>query len=170
MNSPLLEGIGLSGLDPAYLFLFFLIAVIALLIALILQSRKIRKLERSLKKFTRGKDGASLEKEINQLFTDNRYLMKHSEEQQAQLQEIRKQVKQDFCKVGVVKYDAFHQMGGKLSYVLCMLDDYNNGFVMNSVHSVDGCYSYIKEIRRGESDVELGSEEQEAMEQAMQAG
>ena len=65
--------------------------------------------------------------------------------------------------MGIVKYDAFQQMGGQLSFCLALLDEDNNGFIINSVHSTEGCYSYTKEIREGESDVPLGKEEEEAM-------
>ena len=68
-----------------------------------------------------------------------------------------------FQKMGLVKYDAFHQMGGQLSFSLCLLDDNNNGFIINSVHSTEGCYSYTKEIKAGESAIDLGVEESEAL-------
>ena len=59
-------------------------------------------------------------------------------------------------------------MGGKLSFCLAMLDENNNGFVMNSVHSSDGCYSYTKEIKGGESSLALGKEEEEALNRALE--
>ena len=37
-------------------------------------------------------------------------------------------------------------MGGKLSFALCMLDKKDNGYVVNVMHSNDGCFAYIKEI------------------------
>ena len=70
-------------------------------------------------------------------------------------------------KVAIVKYDAFKEMGGKLSFALAMLDKENNGFVMNAIHSSDGCYTYVKEIVKGESYVVLGEEEKEALRQAV---
>ena len=48
-----------------------------------------------------------------------------------------------------------------------MLDKENNGFVMNAIHSSDGCYTYVKEIVKGESYVVLGEEEKEALRQAV---
>ena len=73
-----------------------------------------------------------------------------------------------FQKVGLVKYDAFPQMGGKLSFSLAMLDEKNNGYIINSVHGSDGCYTYSKEIRAGKCDLVLGTEEQKALGIAMQ--
>jgi hypothetical protein len=69
--------------------------------------------------------------------------------------------------MGVIKYDAFNQMGGQLSFSLALLDENNNGFIINSVHSTEGCYSYTKEIKAGECDISLGDEEKKALEMAM---
>jgi len=58
-------------------------------------------------------------------------------------------------------------MGGNLSFTMALLDYTNSGFVLNSVHSREGCYVYIKEVERGETEVLLGSEEKEALERAL---
>ena len=75
-----------------------------------------------------------------------------------------------YKKLGIVKYDAFKEMGGKLSFAICLLNDRNDGFIMNSIHSKDGCYNYVKEIIKGESFLPLGDEEAEALEMAKQNG
>ena len=58
-------------------------------------------------------------------------------------------------------------MGGKLSFALAMLDGKNNGWVINAMHSREGCYTYVKEIVKGESYVELAEEEAEALDKAI---
>ena len=55
-------------------------------------------------------------------------------------------------------------MGGKLSFALAMLDNNNTGWIINAMHSREGCYTYVKEIVKGESYVELAEEEAEAAE------
>ena len=69
--------------------------------------------------------------------------------------------------MGLVKYDAFNEMGGKLSFSLAMLDVKNNGFIINAMHTREGCYTYIKEIIDGNSVIVLSGEEQEALNNAM---
>ena len=61
----------------------------------------------------------------------------------------------------------FKGMGGNLSFVIAMLDDNNTGFVLNSVHSREGCYLYLKDVVEGKTEVLLGSEEKEALERAL---
>ena len=70
-------------------------------------------------------------------------------------------------KTGIVKYDAFPDVGGRMSFALAMLDMNNTGFVINAIHSKEGCYTYIKEIVKGESYIVLGEEEKEALRQAV---
>ena len=82
-------------------------------------------------------------------------------------QSLSKQVKDSFQKFGFVKYNAFKGMGGNLSFVIAMLDGNNTGFVLDVVHSREGCYIYLKEVEEGATEVLLGSEEQEALEQAL---
>ena len=70
--------------------------------------------------------------------------------------------------MGIVKYDAFKEMGGKLSFSIALLNDNKTGFILNSVHSSDGCYVYTKEIVDGKSPVSLGDEEKKALMLALQ--
>ena len=51
-----------------------------------------------------------------------------------------------FNKYGVEKYDAFDDVGGKLSFALALLDKNNTGLILNAVHSRDNCFLYLKEI------------------------
>ena len=76
-------------------------------------------------------------------------------------------MRSSFQKFGMVKYNAFKGMGGNLSFAFALLDYTNSGFVMNSVHSQEGCYLYLKEVDRGQTETLLGNEEKEALEQAL---
>lgn len=145
------------------------IAVISVILAIVLFTR-LGKLNKRLDTLMRGSDAASLEDEIVELFNDNRYLSEQTAKNTEEIEHIRKMMRRHLKKTGIVKYDAFHQMGGELSYVVAMLDDRNNGFLINSVHSSEGCYSYIKEVRKGVCELELGNEEAEALEKAMRSG
>ena len=58
-------------------------------------------------------------------------------------------------------------MGGTLSFVIAVLDYTNSGFILNCIHSKEGCYLYMKEVDAGKTEKVLGNEEQEALEQAL---
>ena len=57
-------------------------------------------------------------------------------------------------------------MGGNLSFSLVLLDENDNGFILNTIHSSEGCYSYTKDIANGSCDISLSPEEQKAIELA----
>ena len=84
--------------------------------------------------------------------------------------ELQKNFQRIFSKYGVEKYDAFDDVGGKLSFALAMLDKNNSGLVLNAVHSRDNCFLYLKEIVKGESYVMLSQEEVEALRRAVNYG
>lgn len=170
MNTALLQQMGLGGLDAGYLVIGMIVLavlVIILLILLILQMQKVNRLKTRLSRFTAGKDGSSLEEDIAKLFEDNKFLKDESEKNRKDIKTLYKKAESAYQKLGIVKYDAFNQMGGKLSFCLALLDENNNGFVMNSVHSTDGCYCYTKTIKNGECKLDLGKEEEKALEKAL---
>lgn len=170
MNSSFLNQIGLGSFDLGYL----LVAVAALalisfivVILLIVQICKTSRLKKRLDKFVVGKDGRSLEQEIVGLCEDNKFLKNSTERNKKDIRELFKQMETAYQKMGLVKYDAFNQMGGQLSFSLALLDENNNGFIINSVHSTEGCYSYTKEIKNGNCSISLGKEEAEALAMAI---
>ena len=165
-NSKLLEKIGLAGFDLGYLVIGMAAVILILLIVIIVligQSKKINNVIGRLDTFVTGKNGKSLEKEIMSLFEDNKFLKISTEKNKKDIHTLYKNMESAYQKMGLVKYDAFHQMGGQLSFCLALLDENNNGFIINSVHSTEGCYSYTKEVRLGESEISLGKEEAEAL-------
>ena len=114
-----------------------------------------------------GKNAKSLENEIIALFEDNKFIKSSIDKNKKDIRTLYKNMESTFQKIGIIKYDAFNQMGGKLSFCLALLDENNNGFILNSVHSAEGCYSYTKEIINGESSISLGEEEKQALLKAM---
>lgn len=149
-----------------YLFYGMIILVVLILVLIVLlaiQISKTSKLKKRLDKFVLGKDGASLEQDIAGLYEDNKFLKTSADKNKKDIRTLYKRMENAYQKMGIVKYDAFNQMGGQLSFSLALLDENNNGFIINSVHSTEGCYSYTKEIKNGESSISLGKEEEEAL-------
>ena len=116
-----------------------------------------------------GKDVKSLEKQLEKIVEDNKYILELSDENRKETRNIKKELENTFNKIGIIKYDAFKQMGGMLSFSIALLNEKDNGFILNSVHSSEGCYSYVKEVRAGLCDIDLSNEEKEALTQAMRS-
>lgn len=170
MNSAFLNQLGLGSFDLGYLFIAVIVLAvlcIAILVLLIVVLVKLGKQKKRLNQFVSGKNGESLEKEIVSLFEDNKFLKNSTEKNKKDIRTLYRKFESGYQKMGLVKYDAFNQMGGQLSFSLALLDENNNGFIINSVHSTEGCYTYTKEIKNGESSITLGKEEAEALAAAM---
>lgn len=115
----------------------------------------------------KGKNAASLEENVHGVFEDMKLLKTYVDKNKKDIRILYKNMERTFQKLGIVKYDAFNHMGGQLSFSLALLDENNDGFIINSVHSSEGCYSYTKEIKGGTSGISLGKEEQQALNIAM---
>lgn len=144
-----------------------LILIIIILIMGIVLGNKIKKMKRSYDSFMRGKDAETLEDSILKRFEDIDLLMREEKTNKESIKNIEDNLLITYQKVGIVKYDAFKEMGGKLSFALVLLNNKNNGFIMNAMHSREGCYTYIKEIIKGESYIVLSEEEKEALQIAI---
>lgn len=137
-------------------------------ILLIVQRVKISKLNKKYKSFLQGNDGKSLEELILGKFDEMETLKQDVDATKNKLIEVSDVLSSTYQKMGMVKYDAFKEMGGKLSFALALLDDKNSGVIINSMHSSrEGCYTYAKEIIHGESFVVLSEEEKEALNAAL---
>lgn len=167
MNSNFLNSLGLGTVDIGFILLGLLIISVLLLILIVVAFVKIGKFKKKYEKFMLGKDGANLEKDIMTLYEDNKYMKLSIDRSREDIKELFKKHEKTFQKVGLVKYDAFTEMGGKLSFALALLDEKNNGFIINSVHSSEGCYSYTKRVLDGDSQIALSNEEKVAVERAV---
>ncbi len=167
MNYNLLQQIGLGNLDLTYLFIASYVLVLILIIITIVQTVKINKLSKRYKKFMSGKNAKSLEQDIEGIYEDNKFIKTSTEKNHKDIQSLYRKFESAFQKVGIVKYDAYNQMGGQLSFSLALLDENDNGFVLNSVHGAEGCYTYTKEIKNGMCEISLGDEEKRALDIAM---
>lgn len=154
------------GFDPSYIVIALAVAVLVMIILYIVMIDKFKKYKQTYDTFMQGKDGKDLETAIIDKFKEIDKLKEQNEFNSINIEEIAKSMKFTFQKYGIVKYDAFKEMGGKLSFSLCMLTDNNDGFIITSVHSTnEGCYIYIKEIIKGEPYVLLSEEEKKALAQ-----
>ena len=159
-----MDGIlGSLGIDPFYIFLVLFIMQIILIVLLVLLGDKYKRLQKSYSVFMRGKNGKSIEKTIFKKFEELEEISDQVKINEKEIEDLRKKMERHYQKAGTVKFDAFHEMGGNLSFALTMLDENDNGWILNAMHSREGCYTYIKEIVRGESYIELSEEEKQCL-------
>jgi len=158
------------GIDPGIIIIVLLVLVIILIVNICSSNMRLSRLERKYKMFMKGSDAQSLEKVFTRKFAQIDRLYEAKEDHEHSINAIKKNFNIIFSKYGVEKYDAFDDVGGKLSFSLAMLDKENTGLILNAVHSRDNCFLYLKEIVKGESYVMLSQEEVEALRKAVNFG
>ena len=157
-------------IDSGIIIIILLILVVFLLVRSISYNMRLSRLERRYKIFMKGSDAQSLEKVFVRKFAQIDRLYEAKEDHDHDILFLKKNMEKMFNKYGVEKYDAFDDVGGKLSFALALLDKENTGLILNAVHSRDNCFLYLKEIVKGESYVMLSQEEVEALRKAVNFG
>ena len=155
------------GIDSDYIIIGLCGVLLILFILVIINIVQMKKLKKNYRIFMSGKDAKTLEDTLIQRLDQVDSLLESNEENDRNIKVLSKNMQCTYQKMGLIKYDAFHEMGGKLSFSLAMLDMRNNGFIINAMHTREGCYTYIKEIIYGNSVIVLSEEEQEALKRAM---
>jgi hypothetical protein len=82
---------------------------------------------------------------------------------------LRAEGKDALRHLAVVRYDAFGDMGGHLSWSLALLDDGGNGVVLTSIHGRSDARTYAKSVAGWTCEQQLSPEESEAIEAARPA-
>lgn len=155
------------GIESDIVILTLAVICIVLVVMLIVLLAKISKLNTRYQLFMRGEEGKSLEEKFHKKFQNMDYINEQLKKIDNHLKHIDANLLRTCQKVGIVKYDAFKEIGGTLSFVLVLLSKEDNGFILNSMHSnAEGCYTYIKEVKGGEVFVALSEEERQALEEA----
>lgn len=155
------------GLETDWIVLISLVLTVVLFVITIILLVKNSKLKRNYEQFMTDADGKSLEQAFAKKFENMDYINGKLQEVDTRLSRIDENLLKTYQKIGVVKYDAFKEIGGTLSFVLTLLTKENDGFILNSMHSnSEGCYTYIKEVKAGEVFVALSDEESQSLEEA----
>jgi hypothetical protein len=170
MNSRFLNNLGMGNVDFGIVIFVMAVLLLISIIVLIVTTVKLCKLRKRFEKFSQGRNAKSLEEEIGTMFEQNKAIKDQTDKNKRDIKFIYKVLESTFQKIGLIRYDAFSQMGGKFSFSLALLNEKNDGFIITSVHANEGCYTYSKEITKGECDTTLGPEEQQALDKAMGKG
>ena len=154
--------------DPGILVIGSLIVTLILIVLVLLLILRQSRLEMNYKIFMRGKGGRSLQEVFRQQLESMDIVKEQTDLLHRRLTYVEKSLNRSFQKCGIVKYDAFKELGGQLSFAMALMNDSNTGFIINCIYSRDGSYTYIKDIIRGECSIELCDEEKEALKIALE--
>lgn len=155
------------GLSTETMLLTICCVLLILLLLYVVIFVKHSNLNKKYKRFMSGANAKSLEESIAKRLEEIEGLKEDRIKIMGRLDVLEAKALCAYQKVALLKYDAFQEMGGKLSFTICMLDGNEDGFLLTSMHSSrEGCYTYVKEIIKGEAFVLLSQEEKQTLEEA----
>ena len=137
-----------------------------LLVVVLLQARRVRRLAGRLDGLTAGSDGASLEAILGQHLERVHGVVRDVNRLEARTVVLERDLRTALGRVGLVRYNPFEDTGGNQSFALALLDADGNGWVLSSLHARTGTRVYAKAVRGGRSDGALSEEETAAIRQA----
>lgn len=157
-----------TGIDIQMILIIFMsaVSIISLVISIFAIAR-YKNIYRLYDSFMRGRDAESLEDIILEEQDRIEALEKADASNKEVMRTMNRNIRASFQKCGVVRYDAFEGMGGKVSFAMALLDYTNTGVIINCMHSATGCFLYVKEVDAGTTEVQLGAEEKGALERAL---
>ena len=141
------------------------LAVVALAIALWLAVR-LGRLQRSYDALVSGSSGGSFTDAVAHQLGELAALRREVHAVGAEVASARSDLASTLRHVGVVRYDAFGDMGGRLSFSAALLDDAGDGLVLTSINGRSETRTYAKGVSGGASDQTLSPEESEAISHA----
>lgn len=128
MESKILSAIGI---DPAFILLFLFLLIIVLFVLNVSVTMKYNRLKSSYNTFMKGKDGKTLEESMKEKYAEVDTVLKVVKQNRLDIREINRRMEKSYQKLGIVKYDAFNEMGGNsVLQLLCLTTGIMDGSSM----------------------------------------
>ena len=145
-----------------------LVLVVVLFIAFIAVLVKTVSLDKKYKKFMKKLgESENLEEDLENFMYKVERVEKQNAEILGTINGLDKDIEGCIQKVGIVRYSAFQDTGSDLSFTLALLDEKNNGVVLNGIYSREMSNIYAKPVEAGKSPYTLSIEEQQAINKAL---
>lgn len=150
------------------IFLIVLMIIIFILAILyIVNTIKLSKIEKNYSKFiNKFGENTNIEEDLRNYVTKVEAISEENELMREYVKNLNMNMKDCIQKVGIVRYSAFSDVGSDLSFTLALLDENDNGVVLNGIYSSDSSNIYAKPVIKGTSKYALSDEEKKAIEKA----
>ena len=151
-------------------FLLILLGIVAvLLIGFIILIVKVSFLNKKYISFMKKiGNGKNIEEDLENYMHRVNRVEKQNVEIKEVIESINKNMNNCIQKIGIVRYNAFKDTGSDLSFALAMLDEKNNGVVLNGIYSREMSNIYAKPVENGVSKYTISDEEKEAIQRAIE--
>ncbi|MFZ0324704.1 MAG: DUF4446 family protein [Actinomycetes bacterium] len=158
-------------LDPSLVALLSIVGavtgVLALLLAVVALT-KVRSLRRSYSVLQGDGEAESFVRVVERKTAQVQQLQQQVADTVQLVESLQLDLHDAIRHVSVVRYDAFNDMGGRMSFTAALLDDTGDGLVITSINGRSETRTYAKGVKAGASDASLSPEEQQAITYARQ--
>ncbi|ABO51816.1 conserved hypothetical protein [Desulforamulus reducens MI-1] len=156
------------GTNSSYIILGLVLVVFVLMLMQLLLYHRFKEVSKKYRLLTRGPSGADLEEILHQYANDVINLEKNKNELMHEYAILKEQVAQSIHNIGLVRFNAFENMGSDLSFSIAMLDRRGDGVILTGLYGRDETRLYAKPIRKGTSDYSLTEEEKIAIQRSLE--
>lgn len=151
-------------------FLLILLGGIILLFILYISNIiKLNKIRKNYSKFMeRLGNGNNVDEMLRAYIYEVEKVENKNEEIVSYCKELNNHIAKCTQKIGIVRYNAFRDTGSDLSFALALLNENNDGVILNGIYARDMSNIYAKPIENGQSKYTLSNEEKEALAKAIE--
>lgn len=150
-------------------FLLIILGLMLLLLILYISSIvKLSKLRKSYSIFMKKLgNGNNIDEMLKQYIDEVERVKKQNGEIISYCERLDTNIENCTQKIGIVRYNAFKDVGSDLSFALALLNEHNDGIVLNGIYARDMSNIYAKTVENGQSKYALSDEEKEAIQRAI---
>jgi len=149
-----------------YVILGMTVMILLALIIFIIINIKLAKMNKRYSTMMKGMKGVNLEQLLIAHIEEVKQTVSKVDRLSHDYQKMEKNYNKCIQKVGIIRFNAFEDMGSDLSFAIALLDYQNNGVVVSSIYSRSECHTYAKPIISSKSSYFLTEEEKQALAQA----
>jgi len=155
-------------INSAMIILALAVVIVLLFISQVILYRRFRDVNRRYRLLTRGPSGADLEEILQRYASDVQKLEVLGQEMRREQDILKEQLAQCVHNPGLIRFNAFDNMGSDLSFSMALLDRRGDGVVLTGLYGRDETRIYAKPIRKGTSDYSLTEEEVKAVQRTLE--
>ncbi len=149
-------------------FISIIVIIFILFILYIINTIKLYKIRKNYKEFMkRLGNGSNIDEMLREYIRKVDTVEQENQNLINNFNQITKNIDGCFQKIGLVRYNAFKDVGSDLSFALAILNNQNDGIVLNGIYSRETSNIYAKPVIKGESTYTLSEEEKEAIKKAI---
>jgi len=115
------------------------------------------------KKLNKGTTGMTYDEHILENKNEIKKIIKTQTEVLSHIDKLQIDLTKTYSKLTLFKYNAFENQGGKLSFILVLLNSERDGVILHNIHNNDFTYLYAKTVTRGTTEETLTKEEKELL-------